>query len=95
MKTAIKPLDEYALSLFGWLCEAIHDHRKVHKGAYPRKIEMHPCVYKKLLMEVAAWRYAPNSTDIESRNFSGVPIIINEQATRLKIITVDNKVEYL
>jgi hypothetical protein len=70
---------------------AINDHYQKTQGLLPRRFEMHPANYAELRMD-ERMLHMPIA---ETNDFMGVPIVVDVQATRLKMITHDNKVEYL
>ena len=81
-----------ALGLWEMLAHARHDHYKTHQGLLPQRFEIHPLNWAELRMD-ERMRYM--IFDPEKPEFMGVPIVVDVKATRLKMITADNKVEYL
>lgn len=74
------------------LAHALHDHYKRKKGLPPKRFEMHPAIFCELKMDE---RMKYMLFDQEKPTFMGVPIAVDVQADRLKMITTDNAVEYL
>lgn len=85
----------YALPLFDMLLHAIHVHRRDHQGLYPRRIEIHPANFETLRQDPRTHETLMYSNARDVQNFRGVPLVIDVQAVRLKMITADNMVEYL
>jgi hypothetical protein len=76
------------------LMEAIKKHREQHRREYPKKIVLHPAVLKDLRRNSELLDFDFPS-GLSSEKFQGVPIESDVLATRAKIITIDNVVEYL
>ena len=83
---------KYALGLWEMLWHARHEHCKTHQGLPPQRFEIHPANWQELRMD-ERMRYMFSYP--EKPEFMGVPIVVDVKATRLKMITADNKVEYL
>lgn len=83
---------KYALGLWELLAYARHDHCKKYQGLLPKRFEMHPANWAELRMDE---RLRHMFFDPDKPEFMGVPIVVDVQASRLKMITADNKVEYL
>lgn len=78
------------------LC-AIHEHsRKDPAHEKPRRFELHPAVIVELLKEFShAEMMTFGTVDHDRMMFCGVEIVADRLATRPKMITAYNKVEYL
>jgi hypothetical protein len=83
---------KYALGLWKMLEHAIHDHYKKHYGLLPRRFEIHPANWTELRMDE---RMRGIVFEPDNPAFMGVPVVVDVKATRLKMITADNEVEYL
>lgn len=85
----------YAMTTEKMLRIAVYEHQRSNHGALPKRIEMHPAVFDDLLSDANFCQYrlldGPNSPD----TFYGVPIVVDVKATRLKLIDVNNEVEYV
>lgn len=85
----------YALGLWNMLAHARHEHYK-RFGVPPARFEMHPANWSELRMDENMKYVQLVGTGAEMENsFMGVPVVIDQQADRLKMITSDNTVEYL
>lgn len=75
---------------------AVHEHQKAFYGQLPKRIEMHPAVFDSLVSDQHYARSVQfdNATHAP-KNFHGVPIVIDIQATRLKLINARNEVVYV
>lgn len=75
---------------------AVHEHQKAFYGQLPKRIEMHPAVFDSLVSDPHYAR-SVQFVDViqESKSFYGVPIVIDTQATRLKLINARNEVVYI
>lgn len=92
---------KYALGVFGMLCDAMRRHNRESRGSPPRKIVLHPEVYRDLANELLRsenlqrrlyLQYTPEGKPL----FMNIPIefdAIAEQPN--KLITYSNMVQYL
>ena len=95
-------LPKLALGMRLMLLDAIGRHRKATykatgKAQMPRRFEIHPALLYDLRYELKdteqlEWRFSPNP---DRPMFYGVEIVPDNLAERPKMITADNKVEYL
>lgn len=75
---------------------AVHEHQKAFYGQLPKRIEMHPAVFDSLVNDPYYTRSVQFEDVIqEFKDLYGIPIVIDTQATRLKLINVRNEVVYL
>ena len=75
---------------------AVHEHQKAFYGKLPKRIEMHPAVFDSLVSDPHYARSVQFTDVIKGyKNFHGIPIVIDIQATRLKLINVRNEVVYI
>ena len=75
---------------------AVHEHQKAFYGQLPKRIEMHPAVFDSLVSDPHYARSVQFADVIEgSKNFHGVPVVVDTQATRLKLINASNEVVYI
>ena len=86
---------KYALGIKNMLLHAIWSHTESdpeHRS--PKRFELHPSLKKELMSDpemAAVYRFIEDDCD----KFNGVRLVWSIQATRAKMITADNKVEYL
>jgi len=83
---------KFALGLWEMMESAVYGQLASTHGMLPRRFEMHPANYSEFLMDERL-RYA--YFDIRKPKFMDVPIVVDVLAKRLRMITADNKVEYL
>ena len=95
---SIKSINTYAISVWDWLSEALHDFKKSHRSAEHLKfIVMHPVAYadlrmdKRMLSSYYEYYESMNNRYI----FMGIEVKLDEQTKGIKFITSDNKVEYI
>lgn len=74
---------------------AIYDHQKEYRGKLPKRIEMHPAVFSDLIRDENFHRYRNITGSNTPDEFYGVPIVVDVMAKRLKLINVNNEVEYI
>lgn len=87
---------KYALGLYEFMVHAIHDHKLRHHGELPKRFEMHPAHFDDLCVDerIRDMAFYWGGSEHEFQ-FHGVNIVIDQVAIRLKMVTADNKVEYL
>lgn len=83
---------KYALGLWEMLAHALFEHYRQYQGLPPKRFELHPANCDELRSDE---RMKYMAAYFEKREFMGVPIIVDVLARRPKMITADNKVEYL
>lgn len=81
-----------ALGPVDMLREAIFSHCQNHRGQPPKRFELHPAVWMDLCYNCRPWQIQVTA---EGQDFEGIPVVIDKQAIRSKLITCDNEVEYL
>lgn len=89
-----------ALGTFEMISQAVWEHRREHHGRYPRMLVLHPWVLDDLVYELTTLNklqiYMTNLDDPrKDPTFMGVLSLIDFQATRAKIVDVNNEVIYI
>lgn len=89
----IDGLPKIALGIVEMLVRAVHDHQRRHIGELPKRFELHPAVVTDLMSAITPMMWAECKGD--GMKFYGVPVITDFLATRPKLISHRNEVEYL
>lgn len=96
---ASRPSKPLALGVRLMLLHAISDHRRKHRGLYPRRFELHPEVFCDFELELHARNdgelYAARTDNPDVLRFNGTEVHCHQQASRPKMVSADNVVEYL
>lgn len=91
-----KPLTiRYALGPVQMIFHSIQQHRRVHQGKLPRRIELHPEVMRDFRLHLRRNYSRYNQSEIQFETFLGVPIMQNQHADQPRMITHEGRIEFL